>query len=179
MAKICFDEIYVRKLLHNINAQKATGYDNIPPKMVKMCADGLSVTLTELLNYAFSNKIFPDDMKKAEISPFFKKNDDLAKDKYRPISILVVFSKVFETIIAEHLMEYFISNSDNMLCAHRKKYGTRHVLIKLINSWKYALDNHNFVSTISIDLSNAFGLLDIKMNVYRLSRDAVNLCAVI
>ncbi len=108
------DEIYVRKLLHNINAQKATGYDNIPPKMVKMYVDELSVTLTELMNYAFSNKIFPDDIKKAEISPIFKKKDDLATDNYRPISILVVFSKVFETIIAEQLMEYFTSIFDNM-----------------------------------------------------------------
>ncbi len=43
------DEIYLRKLLYNINAQKDTGYDTIPPKMVKMCLNELSVTLTELL----------------------------------------------------------------------------------------------------------------------------------
>ncbi len=98
------DEIYVRKLLNNTNAQKATGYDNIPPKMVKMCADELSVTMTELINYAFSNKIFHDYMKKAEISPIFMKNDDLNKDNYRHISILVVVYKVFETIIAEQLI---------------------------------------------------------------------------
>ncbi len=54
------DEIYVRTLL-----QKATGYDNILSKMVRICADKLSVTLIELINYAFTNKIFPDDMKKA------------------------------------------------------------------------------------------------------------------
>ncbi len=71
-------------------------------------------------------------MKKAEISLIYKKNDDLAKDNYRPISILVVFSKVFETIITEQLMEYFTSLFDNMLCAYHKKYGTEHVLIKLI-----------------------------------------------
>ena len=39
-------------------------------------------------------------MKKAEIAPIFKKNDDMVKDNYRPISILVVFSKIFETVIA-------------------------------------------------------------------------------
>ncbi len=66
------DEIYVRKLLSKINAQNATGYGNISPKMVKMCADELSVTLTELINYAFSNKIFPDDMKKLK-SPLFSR----------------------------------------------------------------------------------------------------------
>ncbi len=56
-------EIYLRKLLHNIEVQEATGYDSIPPKMVKMCADELSVTLIELINYAFSNKIFPNVIK--------------------------------------------------------------------------------------------------------------------
>ncbi len=109
-------------------------------------------------------------MKKAEISPIFKKNDDLNKNNYTPISILVVFSKVFETIIAQQLMEYFTSIFDNMLCAYCKKYGTEHVLIKLIDSWKYALDNHNVVRTILMDLSKSFdciphGLLVSKMNV--------------
>ncbi len=64
-----------------------------------------------------------------------------------------------------------------MLCAYRQKYGTEHVLIKLIDSWKYALDNHNFVATILMDLSKAFdciphGLLGAKMNAYGLSGDA-------
>ncbi len=84
---------------------------------------------------------------------------------------MVIFTKVFETIIAEQLMEYFTSIFDNMLCAYRKIYGTEHVLIKLIDSWKYALDNHNFVGTILMDLSKAFdciphGLLVAKMNAY-------------
>ncbi len=77
-------------------------------------------------------------MKKAEISPIFKKKDDTIKDNYRLISLLEIFSKVFETIVAELLMEYFNDIFDPMLCAYRKKYGTDHVLIKLIDSWKYA-----------------------------------------
>ncbi len=64
---------YVYKLLCKLNIHKATGYDNVPPKMVKICADELSVTLTELVNYAFKKNRFPDDMKRAKISPIFKK----------------------------------------------------------------------------------------------------------
>ncbi len=33
-----------------------------------------------------------------------------------------------------------------MLCDYRKKYGCEHVLGKLINSWKYALDEINFAN---------------------------------
>ncbi len=63
--------------------------------MVIICAEELSVIFTELVNYAFKKNRFPDDMRKADISPIFKKNDDMLKDNYRPISILSIFSKVF------------------------------------------------------------------------------------
>ncbi len=58
-------EIYVKKLLQNINAQKANEYYNIPPKMVKM-----------LINYILVNKIFPDDIKKLQYVLFSRTNDD-------------------------------------------------------------------------------------------------------
>ncbi len=67
-----------------------------------------------------------------------------------------------------------------MLCAYHRKYCTDYVLIKLIDSWKYALDNHNFVGTILMDMSKAFdciphGLLVAKINAYGLSGDACEL----
>jgi hypothetical protein len=171
------DSDYVYTLLCKLNIHKATGYDCIPPKMVKLCAKELSVTLTELVNCALKENVFPDDMKKAEISPIFKKKDDMLKDNYRPISILSVFSKVFETIVADQLMAYYRTIFNDMLCAYRKKYGTQHVLIKLIDSWKQALDDDKFVGTVLMDLSKAFdciphGLLIAKMNAYGLSNDA-------
>ncbi len=42
---------------------------NIPPRMVKLCADELAITLIELVKC----KRFPNDMNNAEISPLFKK----------------------------------------------------------------------------------------------------------
>ncbi len=43
------------------------------------------------------------------------------KENYRPISILAVFSKMFESIIGEQLMEHFKDMFNDMLCACRKK----------------------------------------------------------
>ncbi len=147
---------YVYKILCKLKINKATSYDNVPLKMVKICTEELSKTLAELVNQAFTNNRFPEDMKKAEISPIFKKKDDMIKDNYRPISILAVFSKVFETITAVQLMEYFKSIFNEKLCAYRKKYGTEHVLIKLIDSWKFTLDEIKYVGTVLMDLSKAF-----------------------
>ncbi len=147
-----------------------------------MCSNELSVTLTELINHSFETSRFPEDMKKAEISPFFKKKDDMIKDNYRPISLLEIVSKVFETIVAEQLMEYFKDMFDPMLCAYRKKYDTEHVLIKLIVSWKYAFDNDNFVGTVLMDFSMAFdciphGLLITTMSAHGLGNKACKFMA--
>ncbi len=135
---------------------KATGYDQIPPKTVKLCSKELSQTLTELVNNAFKQNIFPDDMKRVEVTPIFKKKYDMIKNNYWPVTILSVFSKVFETIVADQLRAYFENIFNNLSCAYRKKYGCEHVLVKLIDSWNYALDNDKFVGTLLIDLSKAF-----------------------
>ncbi len=126
-------------MLKRTKINKATGYDHIPPKMVKMCSNELSVTLMELLSYAFKQKRFPDEMKNAEITTIFKKKDDMNKEIYRTISILALFSKVFESIIAEQLMEHFKDIFNDMLCAYRKKYGCEHVLkhIKIYLCYNY------------------------------------------
>ncbi len=64
---------HVENLLHKFDMIKATGYDQIPPKMVKLYSKELSETLTELVNNAFKQNIFPDDMSRAEVIPIFKK----------------------------------------------------------------------------------------------------------
>ena len=49
--------------------------------------------ITKTINFSFENKCFPDDMKFLEVSPIFKKNNDVDKVYYRPVSILFNLSK--------------------------------------------------------------------------------------
>ncbi len=168
---------YVKGILSKIKANKSTGCDEIPPKVVKMCSEELSVPLTDMINSAFQNNIFPDDLKYADLAPIFKKLDDMLKENYRPVSILPVFSKIFEIVIADQLIEYFKTIFNEMLCAYRKKYGCNHLIVKLIESWKFALDKGLFAGTILMDLSKAFdcmphGLQIAKMKAYGLTDDA-------
>ena len=54
----------VKSLLRNIDSSKATGYDTIPPKLVKAAANGLAQPIYSLVNMSLSLSRFPHQFKK-------------------------------------------------------------------------------------------------------------------
>ena len=54
----------VKSLLRNIDSSKATGYDTIPPKLVKAAANGLTQPISSLVNMSLSLSRFPHELKK-------------------------------------------------------------------------------------------------------------------
>ena len=52
--------------------------------------------LTHIINLSLSNGVVPSAMKIAKVIPIFKTGDRKLFTNYRPISILPVFSKIFE-----------------------------------------------------------------------------------
>ena len=54
--------------------------------------------LTTIINNCLKDGLFPNELKLADVSPVFKKDDDLTKENYRLVSILSHMSKVFGRI---------------------------------------------------------------------------------
>jgi hypothetical protein len=63
--------------------------------------------------------MFPDRLKYAIIKPLHKNEDRCEESKYRPVSLLTSFSKIFETVmqrrILKHLIKYDILSIENMV----------------------------------------------------------------
>jgi hypothetical protein len=176
------ESTYVLKLLKTLNAKKSTGFDHIPPKVAKLSPESFSIYLSSIINNAFKSNTFPNDMKKSEVSPLYKKKDHMCKENYRPISIISVFSKVMETLIAEQITEHMNTIFDKRLGAYRQGHGCSQVLTYAVDTWKCSLDNDMFVGTLMMDLSKAFdsiphGLLLAKLKCYGFSNDACSFVA--
>ena len=60
---------YIHKILVKIKSNKATGFDNIPPKVIKICADEMAVPMIDMINTAIESNIFPDNMKFTDLCP--------------------------------------------------------------------------------------------------------------
>ena len=56
----------------------------------------LAAPISKLINTSFDSGVFPDFCKTAKVIPIFKKGDPLNCTNYRPISLLSIFSKIFE-----------------------------------------------------------------------------------
>ena len=77
-------ESSVALLLRKINPRKATGSDHIPGKIIRIAHQELSSPITSLINKAISANAFPSVIKCAEISPGFKKDDNLIRGTIGP-----------------------------------------------------------------------------------------------
>ena len=72
----------VRTYLKSFNPRKATGFDNIPGKLLRLAHEELSNPLASLINASVTQNVFPDEMKCAEVTPIYKKNDILDKKNF-------------------------------------------------------------------------------------------------
>ena len=66
---------------------------------------------------------------------------------YRPISVLPVFVKVYEKIMANHLLEFL--NSNNTVCklqfGFSKHFSTSHAIISLVERINKAISSHQYI----------------------------------
>ena len=146
----------VKKSIHKLKTGKASGYDKLPSRILKIGSEILSEFLTVIMNRCIADAKFPEHCKHAEVSPIFKKNDSLTVSNYRPVSVLTSLSKVLENIMCDQLMFFFNDTLSDDLSAYRTNYSTNAVLIKCVEDWKYAIENKMSVGCVAMDLSKAF-----------------------
>ena len=73
---------------------------------------------------SLENGKFPNCLKLANIIPVFRKGARTSKNNYRPVSILPVYSKIFERLLSRQLLEFFDNILSKFQCGFRKCHGT-------------------------------------------------------
>ena len=115
--------------------------------------------------------IFPDSLKIAKIIPIYKKGELTDLSNYRPISLLLKISKIFERIIHIQLQKYLNRNSllAKQQYGFRPNHSTEYAAVKLVDYISNKMDDHKIPGTIFIDLSKAFDTLSYDILLYKLN----------
>ena len=97
----------VRRILKCLDASKSSGPDGIPVIVLKECAPELAPVFSKLFRKCLAAGEYPSCWKVASVVPIPKKGCDSSQpSSYRPISLLSVIGKVFESVVNAHLLSY-------------------------------------------------------------------------
>ena len=144
----------VSGIISSLDRSKTVGPYSIPIKLLKILGSRISTHLSQIINSSFSSGTFPDVLKIAKITPIFKKGSKTDKNNYRPISVLSVFSKIFEKLMYTRLYKYL--DVHNILCSQqygfRANHSTSHALISITEEIKVHITLTGF-SNVHIERS--------------------------
>ena len=118
------------------------------------------------------------ELKYADITPIFKKDDKADKTNYRPISILPNLSKIYERFMQNQMYPYLNQIFSKYQCGFRKGYNAQHCLMAMIEKWRKFLDIGGHAGALLTDLSKAFDCIDhelliAKLHAYGFDNDAL------
>ena len=171
----------VATLLAGLNTAKAVGPDRIHPRVLKELANELCHVLCHLFQQTMSSGIIPEDWKKANICPLYKKNERSLPSNYRPVSLTCICCKLLEHIVSSNLMKHFEANKilTDKQHAFRKSRSCETQLINVVNDWAKSLDMGLQIDSFVLDFEKAFDtvpheLLKSKLHKCGVSKQILN-----
>ena len=93
-------------IISSLNTKKSIGPHSISVKLLKMLKAHIAPQLAMIIIESFSTRLFPDKLKLAKVIPIHKKGSIENCNNYRPISLLPVFSKIFEKLFLDEKISY-------------------------------------------------------------------------
>ena len=163
------EEIEVVRIINSLN-NSSPGWDCIPAKLAKRVLNYYIKPLTFLINQSFHDGIFPDELKLAKVIPIYKSGSTMELNNYRPISVLNIFSNIFERLMYNKLIKFLDKYNilDQNQFGFRQGHSTHHALITLVDNITKSLDNGDIVIGVFIDLKKAFDTVDHKIVLKKL-----------
>ena len=161
-----FSPVSVEELRNLIKGKTIkTAYNDILPRpLMKKLLDALLPYICELINVSISTGSM-EGVKEATIVPLLKKaglDPEIFKN-YRPVSDIVVISKLIETVVLARLNAH--ASANNLQCnfqhGYKKYHSTETLLLKVVDDILIGFDSNNGTILLLLDLSAAFDTVDI------------------
>jgi len=137
----------INKIIDSLKDKNSSGYDEISTKIIKISKPFIIFPFISICNKMLVQGIYPERLKFSLIKPIYKSGDKYSPSNYRPISLLPVFSKIFEKVIYKRLFDHL--NSNVILNKHqfgfRSKVSTENASYILLNEILTALNNKQMV----------------------------------
>lgn len=139
--------------------------------IIKKILNFIIEPIAYLVNMSFETGIFPDGLKTGKVVPVFKKSDPNSLENYRPVTVPIGFSKIFEYCFMDRLLKYLekyqiLTNNQH---GFRSGMSTTTAIHSLYDNILNFLETGECPIGIFCDLSRAFDCVDHKRLLYKLN----------
>ena len=117
--------------------------------------------LTHIISNSIKEGVFPSELKLIRVVPLLKSGDSSQITNSRPISILSFFSKIFERIMYNHIVDFMDSNCSihKYQFGFRQRHLTQQAIITLVEKNTSSLDHGDLVIGVFLDFKRLLILL--------------------
>lgn len=132
--------------------------------------------LAIILNKCLEKGYFSDLLKVTKVIPVFKKGDKSLPQNYRPISIVPIFSKLFESLIYRQMVSFFENNNllTNSQFGFREGRSTTRAVLEVVESTLTAFENRESTTLVLCDLTKAFDCVPFEILLEKLRYYGLN-----
>ena len=126
--------------------------------MLKLCSNEISKPLKLIFDCSLATGRFPSTWKLANVQPVHKKNSRQLKTNYRPISLLPIFSKIFEKLVFDGMYGFFVEN--DLISKHQSGFrpgdSTINQLLAITDEIFQSFEGNFETRAAFLDISKAF-----------------------
>ena len=160
----------IEKLLTKLDPSKASGPDELKPRIRKELAKEISPILSLTFKKSLDTGVVPSDWRTAPVSPIYKKGSKYNPEKYRPISLTCICCKLLEHIVVSSIMNH--ADTHNILYplqhGFRKFRSCETQLLEFIDDVTKHIENSTQTDILIMDFSKAFDKVSHNLLVHKL-----------
>jgi hypothetical protein len=165
------------KIVSGLESKASQDMFGLSNNLIKKVIDNIAYPLTHIFNLSLQSGVIPNELKMAKVIPIFKLNSkdaELLSDmsNYRPISLLSIFSKILEKLVALKLTDYL--NANNLLYKHQygfqKQKSTVQPIIHLLNEVVKNSNDKLISIGVFCDLKKAFDCCSHRILLVKLAK---------
>ena len=115
MTKLVIDEDVIYRKLSELKLDKSPGPDNIHPRVLFELRNEICKPLKILFDLSLQTGKTPTDWRSAVSTALHKKGNKADVSNYRPVSLTCVICKVMESVVRDHIMNFFLQTNYSLI----------------------------------------------------------------